>query len=63
MAAGEMIRMAVVFQEQRFEMCQCILFTKQAPDAVLAIGMAGVKLNGFQFRELLYQGFVDDEVQ
>ena len=60
--SGEVETIIVMFQEQRFKMRQCVLFTKQAPDAVFELGITGVELNCLQSGKLFNQGFVDNEV-
>ena len=62
MSPLEVKTMIVMFQEHRFKMRQRILFAKQAPDAVSAIRIAIVELNGLQFSKFFNQSFVDDEM-
>ena len=61
MTAGKMEAPFVVLQEERFEVGECVLLAKQAPDAVFAERMARFKLRGFHFGKFFYQGFVDEE--
>ena len=42
-------------------MSQCVLLSKQSPNAVVVIRIAIVELYGFQLCEFLYQDFIDDE--
>ena len=62
MTAGEVERAIVVLQKERLKMRQRVLFAEQAPDTVLEVGMAIVKLDSLHFVKLLNQGFIDDEV-
>ena len=62
MTTGEVERAVVVLQEERFKVRQCVLFAEQAPDVVLEVGAAVVKLDGLHFGELLNQGFINDEI-
>ena len=60
--AGEMVRPAVMLQEERFKVRQRVLFTKQSPDAVFTVWTASVKLYLLQFCKLPYQCFVNDKM-
>ena len=62
MTAGEVERAIVVLQKERLKMRQRVLFAEQAPDTVLEVGMAIVKLDSLHFAKLLNQGFIDDEL-
>ena len=54
--------MAVMFQEERFKMCQRVLFAKHPPDAVFVAGIAVVELYSLQLGKLLNQSLIDGEV-
>ena len=60
--AWEVERVLVMFQEKRFKVRQRVLFAEQTPDTLLKVGIAGVKLDGLHFGELLNQGFINNEV-
>ena len=62
MITREVERMGIVLQEERLKVSQGVLFTKQAPDAVLKVWMAVVELYGLHLGELGNQGFIDDEM-
>ena len=63
MAAREMERMVIMFQEERFKMCQGILFAKQAPDMVFTVTKVTViKLNALQFGKLLNQSIINNKL-
>ena len=61
MTAREMEGLVVMFQEERGEVSQGVLLTKKSPHTILIIGVAMVKLHGFQFRKLLYQRLVNHQ--
>ena len=62
MAAWEVERMVIMFQEERLKMSQRILFTKQSPNAVLIVGIIMVKLDALQFGKLINQSFVNNKL-
>lgn len=63
MAAWEVERMVIMFQEERLKMSQRILFTKQSPDMVFAVTkVTAIKLNVLQFGKFINQSFVNDKL-
>ena len=63
MAAREMERMVIMFQEERFKMCQGILFTKQTPDMVFTVTkVTAIKLDALQFGKLLNQSIINNKL-
>ena len=62
MTAWEMEGLVVVLQEERGEVSQGVLLTKKSPHTILIIGVAMVKLHGFQFRKLLNQRLVNHQL-
>jgi len=62
MTAWEMEGLVVVLQEERGEVSQGVLFTKKSPHTILIIGVAIVKLHGFQLRKLFYQRLVNHQL-
>ena len=61
MTTGEVERAIVVLQEDRFKVRQCVLFSEQAPDTLLEVWMAIVKLDNLHFSKLINQGFINDK--
>ena len=61
MTTREMEGLVVVLQEERGEVSQGVLLTKKSPHTILIIGVAMVKLHGFQFRKLLNQRLVNHQ--
>ena len=72
MTAGEVERMVVVLQEERFKVRKRVLFAEQTPDTVFVIRAVIVtlgfaawlvqELDSLHFGELLNQGFINDEI-
>ena len=60
--SGEVERLVVVLQEERFEVCQCVLLAEQAPYSVFVVRIAVVELYGFYFGKLLNQSLIDGEI-
>ena len=58
MTAREVENVVVMLQEERGEVSQGVLLTKKSPHTILIIGVAMVKLYGFQLRKLLNQRLV-----
>ena len=63
MAAWEVERMVIMFQEERLKMSQRILFAKQSPDMVFAVTkVTAIKLDALQFGKLLNQSIINNKL-
>ena len=62
MPAGKVMSVRIVLQEQRFKVCQMVIFAKQSPDAVILFRSEIVPLMGLYLGKFVYQRLVYHEM-
>ena len=62
MGTWKVIDVRIVLAEQRFKMCQMVIFSEQSPDAVIQFRSVSIPLMGLYVGKLFYEGLIDYEM-